>query len=200
MKKIIIVEDRPERQEQYIPDGKHGVEKLSATPGVFNCIGQDCKNHLDRLAQGDFTVLDGYDLIIYHRSALHKSGLVNDVNQYCQSTQVPLIHFTGGESSVIYSHSGFEYLLISSRLFYSSRLFDFIDSFRKNPTLPLIHFAYGDNWRLPYYLRLRNMLWQDQLEATPLLPDYQELCESIGKESISYAELTLEIRKMVELI
>lgn len=200
MKKILIVEDRPERQEQYMPRGKKGVEELSTIRGVVNCIGQDCKEHLEKLTTGDFSILNGYNLIIYHRSALSKLGLVNDVNQYCREAKVPLIHFTGGESSVIYSNIGFEYLLISSRLFYSHRLFDFITTFQEEKELQLISFAYGENWKLPYYLKLRNMLWQDNLKETPFEREYQEVCDSIGKEKISYSELEIEIRKIVELL
>lgn len=200
MKKILIVEDRQELQEQYMPEGKKGVEKLSTIPYVDNCIGQDCKNHLEKLRDGDFSVLHGYSLIIYHRSALGKLGLINEINHYCRENKKSLIHFTGAESVTQYSNIGFEYLLISRRLFYSNKLFDYIDSFQLSNELPLISFAYGKNWKLPYYLELRNKLWMDHLEESPIEQRYQELCDSIGRKKITYSELEKEIRKITLMI
>jgi len=194
LKKILLVEDRPERQEQYIPEGKEGVQKLMNIKGLSCLIGHDCKTHLETL-KTNTSILDEFDLLIYHRSALDKLGLTNKVNEYVKNKKKPLIHFTGGENNVIYSTEGFEYLLLSSRIFYSDKLYDFIDKFQLEEQIPLIRFVYGDNWKLSYFLKLRAMLWRDKLEKVPFEERYDEILKKINKTEITAEELEHEIKK-----
>jgi hypothetical protein len=204
MKKILIVEDRPERQEQYIPEGELGVKRLSQLESVTNIAGGvGCTQHLKTLKTST-NALDEFDLLIYHRSALSSSGVINEVNQYCKDTGKPLIHFTGGANNITYLDDKFEYLLLSSRIFYSEKLFQFIDLFQKEEDLPLIRFAYGENWKLYYYLELRDMLWKDgiaDLNSIQGDPSYEEILDILdSKEDLTIEKINTEIEKHTLLI
>ena len=66
-RKVLLIENRPGRMLQYLPNGKDDVDKLS----TLKCLQKDnFRDFLDALNNDDLSSLSSYDLIMIHRSAL----------------------------------------------------------------------------------------------------------------------------------
>jgi hypothetical protein len=106
-KKILLIENRPARQEQYLPNGQADVEKFSQMN--FFLTYNLFKEYLESINQNNLEFLTQFDLIIIHRSALGElsnGSAVNRVISYCKELAKDLILFSGGISSSIYTEEG----------------------------------------------------------------------------------------------
>ena len=131
MYKILLIEDRVERQQLFSDETGFNFEKYKSI--------LDNRNSLDGIELGQ------YNTIVCHRSAFGASKRLKD---HCAKKQVQLIFFSGGISSTFYSHIKYEFLLLNSKAFYHDNLKLYLDEvvFSNNSNLLLL--AYGNNWKI----------------------------------------------------
>jgi hypothetical protein len=159
MKKVILFENRPERQKIYLPNGKHDVEKLR----TFEFLTlYDDQEHGKLLSKGDFMFLNDFDLLIFHRSYLveFKNGSkLNPIFSFCKQESKDLILFTGGVSSSAYiQENDFQSLTINAKEFYLN-IMDFLQVYYVNKGKTyLLELKYGKNWELVFMLQFRELL------------------------------------------
>jgi hypothetical protein len=158
-RKILLIENRPDRQKEYLPNGHDDVERF-AEMGHFLAY-LSFKEDLEKINQNDLEFLTQFELIIIHRSALGElsnGSAVNRIITFCKEFDKDLILFSGGISSSIYTEEGGRFLLINSKDFYSENLIPFFKQYHEGKIQKLIQLKYGKNWRLTYLLQLREYL------------------------------------------
>ena len=140
MKKILLIEDRVERQKKFTEDTGIKLEEYS--------------DILDNVTSLDKTSLDKYSIIVTHRSAFENrsENSLDFLKKHCETTHTQLVFFSGGISSTYYSKTKFEFLLLNSKSFYNKNLKEFLDDFRdkmntdKNGNILLL--GYGKYWEI----------------------------------------------------
>jgi len=136
MKKILLIEDRVERQEKFSEDT--GI-KLS-----------DYSIFLDNQTEIDLSSLGQYSTIIVHRSAFgnRKDNILDHLKSYCADTKTNLVFFSGGITSTYYSKTKYDFLLLNSKAFYSSNLKLFLEFVKEEGYPNLLLLGYGKNWKI----------------------------------------------------
>jgi hypothetical protein len=147
--KIAIIEDRISRLEQYAEFDLNDCETVSIITGFeFDSL-------ILTLSKKDTNVLEQYDCIASHRSAL--SNEIRDViKEYCNFKKKPLIFFSGGITSSVFKDINFPFLHINSKDFYSLNLKLFINNCEESNTVNLLILQFGKRWKLSLLLNLRN--------------------------------------------
>jgi hypothetical protein len=197
MKKILLVEDRQERQSQFLPNHEQDMKELESMSDLKMIRGEAFTNFIEELAtESDLTKLLNYDLLIFHRSAIAKKGLVSKINEYVQKNKKSLIYFSGGITQNVYSESNYPFLLINSKDFYSNRLITFLQKYSAGNT-KLLWLLYGDNWQLTYLLKYRELLNGTVYPGNPI-ENREELESIIGKPTIS--DLNMKIDEIFKLL
>ncbi|MBK6964937.1 MAG: hypothetical protein IPH20_13615 [Bacteroidales bacterium] len=153
MKKILLLEDRKTRQELFLRDNNLSLTDLPTS--LHNTLGDDCKEFLEKIKTKNDLIdemLEGYDVIVAHRSGLSAYGVYNVFINYFKRTGKKFVVFSGGINGVIYISEEF-LLLINSKQLYSRKLLDFI----KSEELDVNYLSYGNKWKLNYLIRLSNL-------------------------------------------
>lgn len=145
MRRILIVEDRTQRMVQMF-----GQENLSA-------LGK-----LDSVRLAEFLPDDyvDYDVIAIHRSYLDRNKLNSALFRFIDDKAKRLIVFSGGNSRQEMFKEG-RILILTAREFYSDKLIPFLkDISQDGSELSLAKLLYGDEWKLPTLVKIRNLEWQ----------------------------------------
>jgi len=145
MKKILLIDDRKERQTKFTADT--GIDLESYIDILDNITGEEYYTYVDKLSQDNFEL--EHDIIMVHRSAFGETNIniLDRLKNYCKDKDKKLIFFSGGISSTFYMREPFEILLINSKIFYSSNLKIFLDDAIKND-FNILKIGYGDKWKL----------------------------------------------------
>ncbi len=146
MKKILIVDDRPMRQENQL--GKDLFEKLCS----LDNIARDIKI--------DVNIITSYDIVAIHYSLLDNSGQIKKIRDVLSKRGKCLILFSGGNPTNRIINGGRE-ALVSSSLFYSKKTIDFFEQLQSveiNKHL-LEKMLYGKNWKVAFLERYAQLLW-----------------------------------------
>lgn len=147
MRKILIVDDRVERQKSQL--GENDFEELKTIPGVKLMYELPAEEALGE-----------YSLLAFHLSYLKQEKRLGEIQSYVQREGKQLILFSGGIAQHQFSEKG-RRLTLNSRDFYSSQLIPFLKDFLKEDANDrLIKLLYGENWKLPLLVRFRHLLWQ----------------------------------------
>lgn len=194
MKAILLIEDRYQRQKVFF----NNYEDLNEIEGLNNSI--DNKKNQDLVSS--FTKIDecnrllgDYHLIILHRSYIDNSK-INTVEKYAKNNNKDLILFSGGIDQSNYSkEEESQILLINSRDFYSDNLIPFLNGYISGDINNLLYLLYGDNWRLPYLLRYRQLL-VNQKYGDKIGEDINEEEFYTIKEVLNYADKDIPIEKI----
>ena len=112
MKKILIVDDRPMRQENQL--GKVLFDKLCSL------------DNITRDTMLDVNKIKSYDIVAIHYSLLDNSGQIKEIRDILSKSGKCLILFSGGNSSNRIINGGKE-ALVSAGLFYSKKIIDFFE-------------------------------------------------------------------------
>ena len=136
MKKILLIEDRVERQEKFSEETGINLNEYS--------------DFLDNLIEIDLLNLDQYSTIIVHRSAFgnRQDNVLDQLKSYCADTKTNLVFFSGGITSTYYSKTKYEFLLLNSKAFYSSNLKVFLELVKEEGYPNLLLLGYGRNWKI----------------------------------------------------
>ncbi len=194
MKAILLIEDRFQRQKVFF----NNYEDLNEIEGLYNSI--DNKENQALVSQ--LTTIDecnrllrGYHLIILHRSYIDNSK-INTVEKYAKNNNKDLILFSGGIDQSSYSKEDeSQILLINSKDFYSDNLIPFLKGYISGDVNNLLYLLYGDNWRLPYLLRYRQLL-VNQKNGDIIGEDIDEEEFDTIKEVINYKDKDIGIEKI----
>ncbi len=160
MKRIILFENRPERQKVYLPGGDDDIRALKE----FDCLQIYTPEHDKLIASNNLDFLKDFDLLIFHRSYLieFKAGsMLNAIIIFCKQYNKDVIFFSGGVNSSFYSqenHFSYQSLTINAKEFYANFL-NFIFGYSKTEEETcLLKLKYGENWEIMYMLQLRDLL------------------------------------------
>ena len=148
MKKILLIEDRVERQNRFTLDTGITLDIYKDILDRKETLDK-YETFLDRRESLDKDSLGEYSTIITHRSAFGESdeNILDYLKKYCEEHQTKLVFFSGGISSTFYSKSKYEFLLLNSKSFYSKNLELFLDDFQKNQEPNILLLGYGKDWK-----------------------------------------------------
>lgn len=147
MKKIILIDDRTERQTKFYKETGINFDKYSDI--LDNFTADSYEKLLEEFRNNNFSRLDKYEVIITHRSAFGNLNgqAINAFKEVCKEKNKSLIFFSGGISSIGIKNAPFEHLLLNSKKFYSQNLELFLELSKDNrPNLLIL--AFGENWKI----------------------------------------------------
>ena len=149
--KIAIIEDRAKRLQQF---QSFDISNESSIVVITEQLFQEL---IDNLKANDLTLLHQYDVVAVHRSAMSET-IRDTIKKYCAKTRKPLVFFSGGITSSYYKETGFPFLLMNSKEFYSDHLKIFIDHINQSGKPNLLMLQFGAKWKLSMLLSLRNRI------------------------------------------
>lgn len=194
MKKILIVDDRPMRQENQL--GKDLFEKLCS----LDNITRDTKVDVNGITQ--------YDIVAIHYSLLDNNGLIKEVRDILSRSGKCLILFSGGNPTNRIINKGKE-ALVSASLFYSKRTIDFFELLMTDDIEHhlLEKMLYGKNWKIAFLERYAQLLWVNgaSMEKWPdteelnddEIQDLKELEKEFGHKS--FREINEDINRILKI-
>lgn len=162
-KKVLIVENRLERQKDYL--GENLIFQLEELTKLGNVICADAdaiqkyKTFKGTNDLPDDFVSEDYDLL-----AIHKSFADEDMDKLPQLVRLSkdIVFFSGGISQTMYNpnpSTGKANLFINSRDFYSERLILFLRKYTEEEIAPNLQYLVdGENWVLSMLLEARRVI------------------------------------------
>lgn len=161
--KILFLEDRPSRQNQFMPNKEKDVEKLRSISELFMPEAVECKKIISQINNKSYQFEDSdLQLIIVHKSALDTKGLAY-LNILCREKRIKLVCFSGGISQVVYNNDDFEFLNLNSSDFYTERLIPFLEKIVEGGENNLLEIT-NSQWNLSYMLLARQILESIKIE------------------------------------
>ena len=152
MKKILLIEDRYDRQHRFKLQTGIDLEKYRDV--LDNCIEDKYIEFLNEMLQGTYD-LNTYDIIISHKSAFgdNNSILLKKIEDHCREYGKPFILFSGGIVGNYYNSEVYEVLELNSKTFYSQNLPLFLEAIKdKNENLLML--SYGKQWKANIILNI----------------------------------------------
>ena len=146
MKKILLIEDRQQRQNLFI--NRTEIQLNSYDDILDNFIGEKYDNLYKDIKNNQFCFND-YALIMVHKSAFNvdNQDIHFQIRDYCKNNNTPLVLFSGGATNY-YNKEELELMEVNSEDFYSNNLQLFLDNFRETKEIELLMLSYGSNWKL----------------------------------------------------
>jgi len=199
MRKIILIEDRPGRQAQFLDQKK--IDRLLNTEGLDMPQESECRTWIENLNSGKTEGISSFDLVIIHRSSLIQEGLTA-LNSICKKNEIDLVLFSGGLSQSNYQNEGFESLSLNSQDFYSDNLLSFIDDYIGEESSSLLQLIYGNNWKLGALLQYRLLKSKyESEEDTGVQIILEDKLDSMEKSlEFDWNNLDKEIDKLIAAI
>ncbi len=199
MNEIILIEDRPGRQSQFLDDTQF--RTLSEKPFLSMPIEESCRTMIEDINSNNTSALLKYSLIIIHRSSLNRTGL-KTLDDLCKAQKIDLILFSGGLSQLIYAREKYQSLSLNSKEFYNNHLISFLDKYSQEKSTSLLELVYHSNWKLELLMRHRLLITKENLEEDDyvkvLLEEEIKQIEKIT--GISPDKVNSEIDKLIASI
>ena len=148
MKKILLIEDREERQRLF--SYKTKIDFDTYRDVLENKIGQDYQDFYE-LVKSDKFDFNEYRVVIAHKSAFNgdTQEVLYKIEKGCKENGVDLVLFSGGVTSNYYEESdSFKKLELNSKDLYSVNLELFLENYIENRTVELLILSYGEKWKL----------------------------------------------------
>jgi len=152
MKKILLIEDRQERQQRFTNQTNINLNDYSDI--LDNKIAQAYDDIYDNLKDGKFDFHD-YVMVIAHKSAFNgdTQKVLYGIENECKSRTISLVLFSGGITANYYEEEkNFKKLELNSKDFYSQNLKMFLENYKKNEKTELLMLSYGEKWKLDIVL------------------------------------------------
>ncbi len=176
MKKILLIEDRSERQKLFMDDTK--IDLALYVDILDNITDNKYKILLEQLKNDTFN-FNEYETVISHKSAFHDDNrlILNKIKNDCKAGKKQLVLFSGGITANYYDNTECEFMELNSKVFYSNHLKLFLEDARKNkPNLLIL--SYGNKWKLDILLNI--------------IEKINYFINTSNEEDISYAEFENE--------
>ena len=155
MNEVILIEDRPGRQSQFL--SKNEIDNLNEIEGLTVSKTLETSEVILNINNGHFDDLKKYKLIIIHRSALADTG-INGLNKFCKLTKKDLIYFSGGINQSNYYNDGYDLLNSSVSELYNKSLGVFLKDYIEGNSKHLLEILFGKSWQLSTMLCYRQWL------------------------------------------
>lgn len=199
MKKIVLIEDRPQRLKQFLDNKQIDELKESCTypSEIIGTIKETLNNRdiPDNLKETD--------LVLFHRSALKDSGLETLID-HCEQNNIDLILFSGGVSQPTYDNrEQYQTLIINSGDLYSNRLNNFLKKYTKGKITNLLEILYGEHWQLSILLLIRHfkLIMKDEEEEFRKEEINTNFIEKLSEiVTINGENIDSDINKIIEKI
>jgi hypothetical protein len=152
MKKILLIEDRKERQQRFVNHTNIDLNEYSDT--LENRTGQAYDEVYESFKKGEFN-FDDYVMVIVHKSAFNgdTQEVLYGIENECKNRAIPLVLFSGGITANYYEEEkSFKKLELNSKDFYSQNLKMFLENYRENRNIELLMLSYGKRWKLDIVL------------------------------------------------
>ena len=178
MKKILLIEDRFQRQALFMRETKIDLEQYSHI--LDNVSNGDEVNLFELTIKGEFDYAK-YDYVLCHKSIFNgdNSQFISLLKKHTQENNISLILFSGGVSVNYYSSNPHEVLELNSKTFYSQNLKLFLDAIEKGNE-NILMLCYGQNWKLS--------ILSNSLEKINLF-----IAENLNEDNIVYNNFINEI-------
>lgn len=199
MNEIILIEDRPGRQKQFLTDKQFGI---LCEKSYLNMPQEEiCKTLIDEINSNNTSSLLKYSLVMIHRSSLDRNGL-KAIDDLCNVQKIDLILFSGGLSQLIYAREKYQSLSLNSKEFYHNHLISFLDKYSQEKTTSLLELVYQSNWKLELLMRYRilktkEMFEEDEFVQVILEEEIKQIEKITG---ISSDSVNTEINKIITTI
>ena len=194
MKKILIVDDRPMRQENQL--GKDLYSRLCSLDNVTKNNKLDINN------------ITSYDIVAIHYSLLANNGQIKEVRDILSRSGKCLILFSGGNPTNRITNDGRE-AWVSASLFYSEKTIDFFELLKSDDINChlLEKMLYGKNWKVAFLVRYSQLLWvngttmEEWPDTEDLDDDEFQLLHELEKEfgHMNFKQINEEINKILKI-
>lgn len=194
MKKILIIDDRPLRQENQL--GKELYDILCSLKNVT------------RDTKLDMSAITSYDIIAIHYSLLDNNGQIKEIRDTLSKNGKCLILFSGGNPTNRIINSGKE-ALVSASLFYSKSTIDFFELLMSDniENHLLEKMLYGKNWKVAFLERYAQLLWVNGAtmekwpETEEMTDDEIQALTELEKEfgHMSFKEINEDINRILKI-
>jgi len=157
MRRVLFIDDRPNRQIQSLPNGLDDFITIQGIKGVDVLDSERIVLLLKAINSGIIDGLINFDLLIFHRSSLSQKG-IDTVRKLCKNSNISFILFSGSLSPNTYFKQPFPLLVLNSKDLYSDKLIPFLISFSNDKVKSITELLYGENWELPLLMRYRQLI------------------------------------------
>ncbi len=161
MNKILLIEDRPGRQAQFLNNNL--IHLLEAKPFLTVPKEANCRALIEDINSNNTLSLIKYSLIMIHKSSLNQIGL-KALETLCNTNNIDLILFSGGLSQHIYAKDKHQSLSMNSKEFYNNNLASFLEKYSKEKTTSLLELVYEAKWKLELLMRYRLLKTKENKE------------------------------------
>jgi len=147
MRKILLIEDRSQRQKLF--GNENGIDFALYDDILENAIDEKYRILLDELKNDTFN-FDNYSLIIAHKSAFEDNNIsiLKKIENHCKENKKTLVLFSGGiEGNYYHDENDYISIEITSKTLYSQNIKLFLEDFRLGNNNPLI-LSYGEDWKI----------------------------------------------------
>jgi len=159
MIKVLIIEDRKKRQEEFI--ARTGID---LNESIYNNILDNMVDgrYLDlfKKLKSDIFDFDDYSVIISHKSAFENENaeILSKLETYCQNNNKVLVLFSGGiDTNYYFQSDAYEHIELNSKTLYSENMKLFLEDCQNGNLNPLI-LCYGSKWKLNILLNVLEKL------------------------------------------
>lgn len=199
MNEIILIEDRPGRQRQFLTEKQFAM--LCEKSYLKMPQEEICRTLIDEINSNNISSLLKYSLVMIHRSSLDRNGL-KAIEDLCNVQKTDLILFSGGLSQLIYAREKYQSLSLNSKQFYNNHLISFLDKYSQEKATSLLELVYQSNWKLELLMRYRllktkEMFEEDEFVQVILEEEIKQIEKITG---ISSDSVNSEINKIITTI
>jgi hypothetical protein len=176
MKKILLVEDRPQRQQNFLE--KQVIDLTQMNDILVNCT-DEVHRHLIEDIKTETIDWNQYSTIIIHRSGFSQE-ILDKLKEFCQTNSLKLVFFSGGISSTFYMVQPYEFLQLNSKELYTKNLKLFLETNENN----LLQLAYGEEWEVNILLnkleKINKFIEDNKIEGDGENAYYSDFSEKIN--------------------
>ena len=200
MRKILLIEDRATRQEQFSNQTK--IDLNSYKNILDNIINEKYDNIILKLKENTFD-FEEYEVIICHKSAFKDDNItiLKNIERYCKDNHKVFILFSGGIDGNYYlEEDNYIFMELNSQLLYSQNIELFLEDFRDGNINPLI-LSYGAKWKINILLNILekiNLILDSEPRESILYKRFKSNSdiELIEKLDIDIYQVSLDGRKI----
>lgn len=153
MKKILLIDDRTSRQQQFTEEIKLNFDDYQNI--IDNCIDEKYSTIYEKFQNGNYD-LSNYEVIISHENAFgdDQNVILSKLEKYCKTHNISLVLFSGGIDTNSYQEDGeYRFLKINSKTLYSENFKLFLKEF-ENGKKEILILSYGSKWKLNILLNI----------------------------------------------
>ena len=191
MQKILLVEDRPQRQANFLE--KQQIDLSPFSDRLINCAEDEHKHLIEDINNGNIDWTQ-YSTIILHRSGF-KPNILDLLKEVCKNNSIKLVFFSGGISSTFYTDTPYEFLQLNSKDLYTKNFKLFLETNVNN----LLQLAYGKEWEVNILLnkleRINKFIENDKLNKNK---DIEKVNKLIEEGKLNKDEGIERINKLIE--